>query len=105
MKKTKILHRITEDQIDSEIIKKFPGKVCPSCGKPGLCAGAIETEYMKRPTSILCYPFPCFVKVAIIFTGHQTLQIVSTLSGADNWHLEGADRSRLQRALIGLRKP
>lgn len=57
MKKTKYRRFITRDQIEDILLAEFPKYKCPTCGKFGVCASAIEDEYDENHDDFVVLSF------------------------------------------------
>lgn len=45
MKKKKYIDRITKDRLQSKLEQKYPKMICTECGKPGVYAAGVITDY------------------------------------------------------------
>lgn len=62
MKKIKYNSFVTQNEIDSIILKRFPNHKCPKCGKNGVYAGCIEDQYDEKCDENVILSFDLFCK-------------------------------------------
>jgi len=62
MKKIKYNRLVKEEEIDGILQQKFNNYICPSCGKKGIYAGCIETQYDEKNDENVVLSFDVFCK-------------------------------------------
>jgi hypothetical protein len=60
---------VTEKDVNEIVESKFQGLICPSCGKVGIYAGCIETQYDEKRSDTVVLSFDVFCKICGDFIG------------------------------------